>query len=810
MSGGSIKGDIRAALANENLRGALGRFADDYLESRRVAYGHKNFSALQDEIAAIKSRAAGRLEELAGRFAIEAANRGAKVFWAETAGQARDYILNLARERGVKTIVKSKSMASEEIHLNKYLTEAGLEVVETDLGEWIIQLCGQRPSHMVLPAIHMTRGEVADIFSRETGEELPPEISRLVQVARENLRQKFLQAGLGITGANIAVAETGTLVMVSNEGNVRLTTTLPPLHVAIVGLEKLVERFSDTAPILEALPRSATSQQLTSYVTMLTGPAPAVDAFGQPVQKEMHIILLDNGRTAMRGDPEFKEALQCIRCASCLNVCPVFQLVGGHVFGHVYTGGIGAILTAFFNGMENAGGIQSLCLGCGRCKEFCPAKIDLPRLINSLRTRLARQSGLPLPQRLFLKNVLTSRPLFHGLLRAAKAGQKPFVREGMVRHLPFFLAGLADVSNLPALAEEPLRDWFRSYTGGETAKHKSKRGSSPESGQESKPGSKEEGTTKNNAAEKTGDNLEGAAVFKTETRVAKETKGKPEAGADGKAKAEAAGKAASKAEVKPEVKAETGAGGKARPLAGLFAGCLTDFIYPEIGVSMVKVLESMGFAVVFPQGQTCCGYPARQLGAPEVMTEVARQNLAAFEAAGADYILTPCPTCTHALKDIYPEVTGDDPALQARAAAMAARVYDFAEFVYNGIKDGTTQMPGLKPLDRKVTYHDSCHLKRSLGITREPRELLKTAGADLVEMPFSDRCCGFGGSYSLKYPELSALILDQKLACIRETGAGLVAVECPGCLMQLRKGLAERGEKAVEARFLAEILADQL
>jgi len=249
---------------------------------------------------------------------------------------------------------------------------------------------------------------------------------------------------------------------------------------------------------------------------------------------------------------------------------------------------------------------------------------------------------------------------------------------------------------------------------------------------------------------------------------------------------------------------------KAWPRVGLFAGCLTDFIYPEIGVSMVKVLESAGFSVVFPQGQTCCGYPARQLGAPEVMAEVARQNLAAFEDAGVDYILTPCPTCTHALKNIYPELLAGDPVLQARAAAMAARVHDFAEFLYRQIKDGNA--PGLrfKALNKRVTYHDSCHLKRSLGVTQEPRELLKIAGADLVEMPYADRCCGFGGAYSLKYPELSTQILDQKLDCIRETGAEIVAVECPGCLMQLRKGLAERGEKAAEARFLAEILADQL
>ncbi len=467
MSGPPIKGAIQGALSNENLRGALGRFADDYLVSRQAAYRNKDFSALREEIAAIKSRAAGRMEELAERFASEAARRGAKIFRAKTAGEARDYIINLARERGVKTIVKSKSMATEEIHLNRYLSEAGMEVVETDLGEWIIQLCGQRPSHMVMPAIHMTRGQVAGVFSRETGKEQPPEIPRLVKVARENLRQKFLNADLGISGANIAVAETGTLVMVTNEGNGRLTTTLPPLYVAVVGLEKLVERFIDALPILEALPRSATSQQLTSYVTMLSGPAPAVDASGRPVQKEMHIVLLDNGRTEMRDDPVFKEALQCIRCASCLNVCPVFQLVGGHVFGYVYTGGIGTVLTAFFNGLENANDIQSLCLGCERCKDFCPAGINIPRLINELRTRLAQKDGLPLLQRLFLKNVLTNRSLFHGLLRAAAVGQRPFVKEGTVRHLPFFLAGQAGMRNLPALAEESLRTWFKRYAGQE-------------------------------------------------------------------------------------------------------------------------------------------------------------------------------------------------------------------------------------------------------------------------------------------------------------------------------------------------------
>jgi len=299
--------------------------------------------------------------------------------------------------------------------------------------------------------------------------------------------------------------------------------------------------------------------------------------------------------------------------------------------------------------------------------------------------------------------------------------------------------------------------------------------------QETAPESKAQGKAKGIAEkEKAGDGTEGAAVSRSEAGAEKEV--------GSKSKWES----------------------KARPRVGLFAGCVTDFIYPEIGIAIVKVLERAGFPVVFPQGQTCCGFPALQMGAPEVMAEVARKNLAAFEDAGVDYILTPCPTCTHAMKNIYPELLAGDPALQARTAAMAARVHDFAEFLYRQIKDGNA--PGLrfKKLNKRVTYHDSCHLKRSLGVTLEPRELLRIAGADLVEMPYADRCCGFGGSYSLKYPELSAQILDQKLDCIRETGAELVAVECPGCLMQLRKGLAERGEKAVEVRFLAEILADQL
>jgi len=713
-----FRADINKALANENLRGALGRFGDAYVGDRERAYRNRDFNALREEVSGIKKYAAEHMEELAGRFTEEAARRGARVYRAATAAQARDYILKLALERGVKTVVKSKSMASEEIHLNKHLEDAGLDVTETDLGEWIIQLSGQKPSHMVMPAIHMTRGEVAGVFSRETEENIPADIPYMVNVAREKLREKFLASDMGISGANIAVAETGTLVMVTNEGNGRLTTTLPPLHVVIVGLEKLVARLSDIAPILEALPRSATAQQITSYVTMLTGPARAMDAQGKVVEKEMHIVVLDNGRTEMQRDPVFRNAMQCIRCASCLNVCPVFQLVGGHVFGSVYTGGIGSILTAFLDGMAESKDIQGLCLGCNRCKEVCPGKVDLPGLTTELRNRLVQKDGLPLSQRIILEKVLPNRKLFHGMLKAAAKAQKPFTGDdGTMRHLPFFLAGISGGKKLPAIAATSLRDLLKD-------------------------------TIKSSGGE------------------------------------------------------------RRRPVVGVFPGCLVDFVYPKIGLDMVKVLDRMGYDVIFPQGQTCCGYPARQLGAPTVMAKVARQNIDAFWAGKPDFILTPCPTCTYALKKIYPELLLNDEQYASRAGELANITQDFSAFIFDRAEEFQSVAA---PQKGKITYHDSCHLKRSLGIFREPRELIKMTGAELVEMDWADRCCGFGGSYAVKYPELSQQILEQKINNINKTGADVVAVECPGCLMQIWRGLsAGGGAGRPSVRHMAEILADSI
>lgn len=705
-----LRKQSRAALAEENLGRALSRFADNYVVSREEVFRGHDFAALREEVARVKRAAAGRLTELADRFAAAAEARGALVYRAATAADACAYIAGLARERGVELIVKSKSMASEEIHLNDHLQKEGFTVAETDLGEWIIQLAGQRPSHMVMPAIHLAREEVAGIFSRETGSEVVPDIPGMVGLARRELRKKFLAAGMGVSGANAAVAETGTVVMLTNEGNGRLTTSLPPLSVIIVGLEKLVPRLADVAPILEVLPRSATAQPVTSYVTMITGPVPAEGPDGRYYPaKELHLVLLDNGRTRLAADPVFREALQCVRCAACLNVCPVYQLVGG-LFGDVYTGGIGAVLTAFFTDPRRAGVIQSLCLDCGRCRDYCSAGIDLPGLIQELRRRTVAEEGLPVGRKVFFTRVLTSRSLFHTLLRLASRAQKPYVRADRIRHLPLFFAGLTEGRVLPPIADRPFRDLAASLSG-------------PPEPQE---------------------------------RV------------------------------------------------GFFSGCLIDFVYPRIGTAVQKVLTHLGREMITPLDQTCCGFPAHHAGLPEVAARLARRNIAAFEQAGVDRIVTACPTCAEALTLLYPRLLAEDPEWSVRARSLAARVRDFSSFAWS-----CREKLSLAADEWICTYHDSCHLKRSLGVADEPRALLAAAGAGIIEASPAGTCCGFGGSYALDLPEVSRAVLARRLAALSSTGAPVVALDCPGCLLQIEGGLADAGSPVTVAHT-AEIIAAKL
>ncbi|GFN21862.1 L-lactate dehydrogenase (quinone) large subunit LdhH [Thermanaeromonas sp. C210] len=702
---------LQKALQNPSLRGALERFADSYVVSREQVFAGRDFQALRERIAAIKADAAGRYEELAREFARQVTERGGKVFFASSAAAARDYILKVAQEHRVTEIVKSKSFATEEIHLNEHLEGHGIRCFETDLAEWILQLMpGERPSHMVMPAIHLPKEEVARVFSNYLGEPVEPDIKNMVRIARRELRERFLRAGLGISGANIAVAETGTVIICTNEGNGRLATTVPPVHIAVFGYEKLVPRMMDVVPILEALPRSGTAQPITSYVTMITGPVP-VERDGREGPKEFHVVLLDNGRLKMAADPVFKEALQCIRCAACTNVCPVFQLVSGQVYGFIYSGGIGSILTAFFNSLADAADPQSLCIGCRRCAEVCPAHVNIPDLVLRLRERVVKEQGLPLSYRAALRGVVAHPGRMYTLVKAASRLQGPLSRgQPFIRRLPFF-DNFTRGRSLPALAREPLRDRAR--------------------------------------------------------RLAPP----------------------------PE---------RPRLRAAFYSGCVIDFMYPEIGEAIFALLREAGAEIVFPAGQGCCGAPASYAGDPDTTLHLARLNIASLEGAGADVVVTACPTCAVALKYDYPRLLGRDEVWSRRAQSLAAKVKDFTELV--GELGPLPRLQGEAEAAVKVTYHDSCHYKRHLHLDQVAREVLREqAGVELVEMAESERCCGFGGSYTLKYPEISRALLERKLRRIQETGAKVVATDCPGCLIQLRGGLDQKGSP-IRVMHTAEVL----
>ncbi len=455
----SYKKRIDTALDNKFLRTAMDNFAVAYRTGRANAFKEMDLDAAVKEVAAIKAKAVVNSENLLKTFQKKAEENGIHVHYAKSAEDANRTIAQIAKDTKTKEIVKSKSMTAEETHLNKWLETESLEVTETDLGEWIVQLRHEGPSHMVMPAIHLSRFQVADLFSDVTGKEQDSEIEKLVKVARQQLREKYVTADMGITGANYAIAETGTLGIVTNEGNARLVTTLPRVHVALVGIDKLLPSIADALSINRVLPKNATGQQITSYVTWITGPSQCKTTPSQ--KREMHIVFLDNGRSALAKDPLFSQVLQCVRCGACANVCPVYRMVGGHQLGYVYIGAIGLITTYFFHGRENAKNLVQNCTNCGACKEVCAGAIDLPRLIKEIHTKIQDEDGHPLKS-LLLGKLLKNRKLFHTLLKTASKAQKP-VTGGTpyLRHLPMIFSKDHNFRVLPAIADTPFRSGWK-------------------------------------------------------------------------------------------------------------------------------------------------------------------------------------------------------------------------------------------------------------------------------------------------------------------------------------------------------------
>jgi L-lactate dehydrogenase complex protein LldF len=382
---------ILETLGDERLQGAIYTATARLASHRKAVVGEDTLPEYQELRAAahlLKQRTIENLDSYLEEFERNAKANGAHVIWADDAREAADFVLRLAKEKGAKNIVKAKSMTTEEIELNHQLGEHGLEPVETDLGEFIQQLAKERPYHIVAPALHKTRFDVADLFEATLGVEREVEIEKQTRIARRVLRERFLAADMGISGANFLIADSGAVVLVENEGNIRLTTTAPKFHVAIAGIEKLIPRAQDLAVFLKLLGRSGTGQPLTVYTSVLSGPRRKEEIDGP---SELYIVLLDNGRTRLLADAQKRESLYCIRCGACLNHCPVYRKIGGHNYPWVYSGPIGAIISPQYLGILHDPWLPFASSLCGACAEVCPVKIDIPKLLLDLRTEVNRK-----------------------------------------------------------------------------------------------------------------------------------------------------------------------------------------------------------------------------------------------------------------------------------------------------------------------------------------------------------------------------------------------------------------------------------
>jgi L-lactate dehydrogenase complex protein LldF len=460
-------GASQQALANPPLQAALVRLTSTLMAGNQRGYASlPDSDALRDHAKRIKEHTLAHLDQYLEQMESSVVRLGGRVHWAATAEDARQIVVDIARERGCRRIVKSKSMTTEEIHLNPALEAAGLEVTETDFGEFIIQLAGERPSHLVAPAVHHTRESIARILSAHTGEELPDEAAPLARVGRRLLRQKFAQADLGITGANFGVAETGTLVLVTNEGNGRLTTTCPRIHVALMGLEKVIPRLVDLPVFLGLLARAATGQTLSVYSTLLTGPRRPGENDGP---EEFHLVILDNGRSRILATP-YRESLQCIRCGACLNACPVYRRIGGHAYGGVYSGPIGSILTPLYDSVKENKDLPHASSLCGACQAACPVRINIPRMLIGLRELQQHEPGVKGAGERWayrLAAAVLCRPwLYRWGLRLAGALVRPWAERGWFRSLPGPVSAWTRDRDFPAPARRAFRERWKELQRG--------------------------------------------------------------------------------------------------------------------------------------------------------------------------------------------------------------------------------------------------------------------------------------------------------------------------------------------------------
>ncbi|MCM3113450.1 LutB/LldF family L-lactate oxidation iron-sulfur protein [Lederbergia lenta] len=443
---------------------AQGRFRSGRANAAEELGNWEDWRSLGEEI---RTHTLQHIDYYLQQLSEQVSKRGGHVFFAETAEDANEYIKEVVKRKNGKKVVKSKSMVTEEIGLNKALQEAGSEVIETDLGEWILQLDGDVPSHIVTPALHLNRNQIKDTFSKKRGYDKSNSPEELALFAREQLRKDFLSADIGITGCNFAVAESGAITLVTNEGNARLATSLPDTQISVMGMERIVPTWEELDILVSLLTRSAVGKKLTSYITAITGTRLEGEVDGP---EEYHLVIVDNGRSKILGT-EFQSALHCIRCAACINACPVYRHIGGHAYGSIYPGPIGAVLTPLLDGYENHKELPYASTLCAACTDACPVKIPLhEQLIRHRQIIVEREKMAPIGEKLAMNGFVkwSTNPAAYKLsAKVARTALKPWMKDEKVSNGPGPLKGWTTSRDFPAPSKQSFRSWFKEHRKGD-------------------------------------------------------------------------------------------------------------------------------------------------------------------------------------------------------------------------------------------------------------------------------------------------------------------------------------------------------
>lgn len=461
----------RKAINSPSLQKSLSQLQERFGKGAMKIWEELEDQTMRDRVKESRMRTMAHLDIILSELADNVRKRGGKVYFAKDAQDGIDYTLEVARKNEVKKVVKGKSMTSMEIDIDPALAAAGIEVIESDLGEYIIQLAGDRPSHIIAPCIHMNRNDISELFSEKLGIEATTDPPTLTMAARKALREELLTADMGITGCNLACAETGQISLVSNEGNIRMATTLPRVHVALMGMERVTATMDEHRETLQLLTRAAVLQKLSTYVSFTGGPRGANDPDGP---EEFHLVIIDNGRSKILGDMDFRESLACIRCGACLNICPVYGKIGGHAYNATYPGPIGAVITPLLEGVNKH---ADLCKGetlCGACLDICPVKNDIPRMLSVLRYKLAygdnhwnvRQHNVAESYVYAAwQKAISHSSAYKRLLKTVRLMQKPFIgKDGMIHRMTGLAAGWTDDRDLPPIAGRTFAEiWEEKY-----------------------------------------------------------------------------------------------------------------------------------------------------------------------------------------------------------------------------------------------------------------------------------------------------------------------------------------------------------